>query len=106
MKIKDNRAFLVRCYDPVYTFVEKLQTIVTKFRIQQETGLIPANFIRHYYDVFCLLQMAKQEAFLLNDSETRKLFEREYQKSTALYYQGQPTFKEILSLIANNLDSL
>ena len=96
---------------------------------------MPANFIRHYYDVFCLLHndavksfigtpkyeahkkerfpakdqlvpLDKQEAFLLNDPETRKQFEREYQKSTALYYQGQPTFHEILSLISKNLASL
>ena len=134
MKIKDNRAFLVRCYDPGHTFVEKLQTIVTKFRIQQETGRIPANFIRHYYDVYCLLQndavksfigtpkyeahkkerfpakdqlvpLDKQEAFLLSNLETRKQFEREYQKSRALYNQGQPAFNEILSLISKNLAS-
>jgi len=135
IKIKDNRAFIVRCYDPGYTFVEKLQTIVTKLRIQQETGRIPANFIRHYYDVFCLLQndvvksfigtpayeahkkkrfpakdqmapLVKQEAFLLDNPETRKKFEREYQKSRALYYQGQPTFDEILSVISINLSNL
>ncbi len=135
MKIKDNRAFLVRCYDPGHTFVEKLQTIVTKFRIQQETGILPSNFMRHYYDVYCLLEndavknfigtpeyeahkkkrfpakdqlipLSKQEAFQLNDPGTRKQFEGEYQKSRALYYQGQPSFEEILNLISRNLVNL
>jgi hypothetical protein len=132
MKVKDNRAYAVRCYDPGHTFVEKLQTIVTKFRIQQETGLMPSNFMRHYYDLYCLLKndavknfigtpeyekhkkerfpakdqlilLSKQEAFLLNNAETRKQFEHEYQKSSALYYQGQPPFDEILGLILKNL---
>ena len=30
--ITDNRAKGVACYDPGYTFVEKLQTVSTKFR--------------------------------------------------------------------------
>ena len=34
VEIVDNRAVAVPCYDPGYTFVEKLQTISTKFRKQ------------------------------------------------------------------------
>lgn len=30
--VKDNRAIEIACYDQGYTFVEKLQTIATKFR--------------------------------------------------------------------------
>lgn len=135
IKIRDNRAYRVRCYDPGYTFVEKLQTLVTKFRNQQETGRIPPNFMRHYYDVFCLLEndavqnfigtpeyethkkkrfpvrdqqtpLSKQEVFLLKNAETRKRYEHEYQKTSALYYQGQPPFDEILDIIAKNLSKL
>jgi Nucleotidyl transferase AbiEii toxin, Type IV TA system len=135
MNIKNNRAYHVLCYDPGYTFVEKLQTIVTKFRHQQEEGRIPSNFMRHYYDVFCLLQndavksfvgtpeyeahikkrfpvkdqqtpLSKQEAFLLKNAETRKQYEHEYKKSSALYYQGQPSFDEVLGLILKNLADL
>jgi hypothetical protein len=40
----DNRAKAVACYDPRYTFVEKLQTVSTKFRKQQETGESPVDF--------------------------------------------------------------
>jgi hypothetical protein len=34
VQIIDNRAKAVACYDPGYTFVEKLQTVSTKFRLQ------------------------------------------------------------------------
>jgi hypothetical protein len=54
--IIDTRAKGVACYDPRYTFVEKLQTISTKFRRQQEKGTSPVDFMRHYYDVYELLE--------------------------------------------------
>ena len=55
VEIVDNRAKGIPCYHPGYTFVEKLQTISTKYRTQQESGSFPVNFMRHYYDVYCLL---------------------------------------------------
>jgi hypothetical protein len=125
--IIDNRAKAVSCYDPRYTFVEKLQTISTKYRKQQETGRFPENFMRHYYDVYCLLRrpevqdfigtdayrthkqrrfpkadnqdIAKNEAFLLNDSKTRAAYTKTYADSSALYYKEKPTFEQILSEI-------
>lgn len=135
MDVIDNKAHDVKCYHPGYTFVEKLQTIATKFRQFQETGKMPANFLRHYYDVFCLLNndavqeffgtekyhvhkkkrfpakdqelpLSKQEAFLLKDTATRELFEKEYKKTAALYYQGQPSFEEIMRTLAENSDKL
>src|SRR5262249_3692925 len=48
-KIIDNRAKGVPCYYPGYTFVEKLQTVSTKFRLQQENASSPIGFMRHYY---------------------------------------------------------
>lgn len=35
LNITDNRALNIACYHPGYTFVEKLQTIITKFRREQ-----------------------------------------------------------------------
>jgi len=98
--IIDNRAKGVACYDPGYTFVVKLQTISTKYRQQQQDKKFPPNFMRHYYDVYSLLDrpevqsfigtddytahkdrrfrsldnknIAKNEAFILSDPETRK----------------------------------
>ena len=135
MDVVDNKAYDVKCYHPGFTFVEKLQTIATKFRQQQETGKMPANFIRHYYDVACLLDndtvqdfigteeykkhkkdrfpkkdqevpLCKQEAFLLKASEIRKIFEKEYEKTSALYYQGQISLDDILKKISENLEKL
>jgi hypothetical protein len=50
--IIDNCANAVACYDPGYTFVEKLQTVSTKFRLQQAKQDSPTPFMRHYYDIF------------------------------------------------------
>src|SRR6266853_1608697 len=50
VEIIDNRAKGIACYDPGYTFVEKLQTISTKYRQQQKDKQFPPNFMRHYYE--------------------------------------------------------
>lgn len=126
--ILDNRAVDVACYHAGYTFVEKLQTISTKFRKQQADGSFPANFMRHYYDIYRLLDeptvqefigteaytlhknrrfpksdnqtLAKNEAFLLNDPDTRKTYAQAYDQSRALYYKSQPSFDDIMDAIA------
>ncbi len=130
----DNRAVDVPCYAPTHTFVEKLQTISTKYRRLTEAKEFPANFLRHYYDVYCLLKLrkvqefiktpayqkrkqqrfrsgdelaiAKNAAFTLSDPGQRDLFAREYKKSSALYYQGQPDFGLLLSRISEHLNSM
>lgn len=134
VKVVDNRAVGVACYSPAYTFVEKLQTVSTKFRKQQEAGTFPKNFLRHYYDIYCLLgnaqvqafigtaeyvahkqarfpqadnqHIASNEAFLLSRPETRTLYQREYEKTAALYYTGQIPFSEILARIHQNIERL
>ena len=131
----DNKAMQIPCYDPGYTLVEKLQAIATKFRKQDEGEKFPPNFMRHYYDVFCLLQkeevqkfigtddykkhkkrrfpnadqtvpLRENEAFLLKDQERRSLYKKEYESRPGLYYQGQPPFGEILAVINKNLKRL
>lgn len=135
VKVVDNRALQIPCYDPGYTLVEKLQAIATKFRNQKKEQDFPANFMRHYYDVFCLLQsqdvqrfigteeyakhkrnrfpkedqiapLGENEAFRLRDLERRALYKKEYERHPGLYYQGQPPFEEILAVIHRNLDRL
>jgi hypothetical protein len=64
VSIIDNRAKEVPCYDPGYTFVEKLQTISTKFRLQQASKNGPIDFMRHYYDIYGLLQRPEVQAFI------------------------------------------
>jgi len=135
VEVIDNKACDVKCYHPGYTFVEKLQTVTKKFRQFQEAGNLSPNFIRHYYDIACLLDVKavqdfigtkeyldhkdhqfrgadkeipvpEQEAFQLKNAETRKQFEKEYKTTSALYYQGQPSFDEILRTLLDNLDKL
>jgi hypothetical protein len=124
VEVIENRAKAVACYDPGYTLVEKLQTISTKFRKQQETDEFPANFMCHYYDVFSLLQrpeiqafvdseaykthkekrfpkadnpkIAENQAFLLSDPRTRATYKTAYTQTSALYYKTKPSFEEIL----------
>lgn len=125
--IVDNRARQVACYHPGYTLVEKLQAISTKFRQQQVTGDLPANFMRHYYDVFRLLQqpmvqaligtdayleqkakrfrtaddmdLTRNPAFVLAEPAVREKLASAYAASEALYYRGQPPFEEIIDSI-------
>ena len=133
--ITDNRALDVNCYHPGYTFVEKLQTIATKYRKEQETGKSNPNFMRQYYDLYCLLDhpgvqaflgtptyeahkqkrfpkadrdipIAENEAFLLSNPDTRKLFSERYTATSKLYYKGQPSFNEVLERIHKYLDQL
>lgn len=134
LDVADNQAKAVLCYHPGYTLVEKLQTISTKFRQVKPGEPFPANFIRHYYDVYFLLQypevqdfigtkayeahmearfrkadvrpLRDNEAFLLSDSETRERIKSRYEDSAALYYKGQVPFEEILRVIHENLDKL
>jgi Nucleotidyl transferase AbiEii toxin, Type IV TA system len=60
----DNRAKAVPCYNPGYTLVEKLQTISTKFRRNQEAKSNPIETMRHYYDVYSLLRRPEVQSFI------------------------------------------
>lgn len=132
--LTDNRAVEVPCYEPGYTFVEKLQTISTKFRQQQANGEMPTNFMRHYYDVYSLLgdvgvqafigsdayvahkaarfrdaddpDLRRNEAFWLREADTRRLYDRAYAATRALYYRKQPPLDDILARIAAVADRL
>ena len=123
--IIDNRAKGVPCYDPRYTFVEKLQTISTKFRRQQISKESPIDFMRHYYDAYNLLRrpdvqrfigsgaykahkqkrfrqgdnpdLTRNQAFILADLPTRELYAKAYDSGAALYFGKKPTFVEILA---------
>ena len=132
VNVTDNRATAVPCYAPTHTFVEKLQTISTKYRRLGEAQAFPANFLRHYYDVYCLLGLqevqdfmresayeerkaqrfrtgdeqaiARNPAFVLADAEQRQRFAKEYRKTAALYYQGQPDFEVLVERIHQHID--
>ena len=130
----DNTALDVLCYFPGYTLVEKIQTIVNKYRKETQGGQ-PVNFMRQYYDVYCLLKnhevqefigtpeylmhkaarfrgadkeipLPEHPALLLNDQNIRQKFEERYQASSALYYKEQPSFDEIIELIQRYISKL
>lgn len=122
----DNTARAVLCYLPEYTLVEKLQTIVNKFRKESANMEKPRNFLRQYYDVYCLLKhpdvlkfigtqeyeahkaarfhgadkgipLSEHPALLLPDKTMRSMFEKQYKNSSKLYYIDQPDFEVILA---------
>jgi Nucleotidyl transferase AbiEii toxin, Type IV TA system len=132
--IIDNRAKDVPCYHPGYTLVEKMQAISTKYRKQQENGTFPRNFMRHYYDIYALLQepdvqafigtpayfahkdkrfpnadnqnIRENEAFMFSDPAIRKIYEQEYYKTPRLYYRAQPAFEDVLACIHQWVEKL
>lgn len=135
IKIEDNRAIGIACYHPGYTFVEKLQTIVTKFRIEREKGTEKPNLMRQYYDVYCLLDnplvqkfigtddyqkhkrarflgkdkdvvIADHEAFLLGSADLQNRFKARYEATKSLYYKGQPPFEILIQRIRENIGRL
>jgi len=134
LDISNNQALEINCYLPEYTFVEKLQTISTKYRQQQKQQSLPTNFMRHYYDVYQLLNhqavsdfigtdkylehkqkrfrradekdLSRNEAFILSEQSTRALYKAEYNKTSALYFNGQPDFDDILVRISKFLHLL
>ena len=132
--VGDNRAVDVLCYEPSHTFVEKLHTLSTKYRGLPETGRLPPNFLRHDYDVYCLLGLpevldfigtpayearkrqrfraaderviVRNPALVLADPSRRKTFAAEYGRTAALYYQGQPPFEDIVARIHEHIERL
>lgn len=118
--ILDNRAYNVSCYYPEYTFVEKLHAISKKFRNQQKNGTLPINFLRHYYDVYQLLNhkriqdfigtsdyiehknkrfktqdekdLTKNPAFTLTNEDTFSLYSSEYEGKSNLYFGNNRNF--------------
>ena len=124
--IEDNRAKGIVCYKPEYTFVEKLDAVIRKYNKYQNSGKISENFIRHYYDLYCLLGQKEVQNFIgtkpyqahkkerlktLNDTvknhqafsfsnlKEKLLFEKEYINQKSLYYKGQVPFIKILNRI-------
>lgn len=135
IKITDNTAVDIICYDPGYTLVEKLQTIATKYRQEQTDGIVRKNYMRQYYDVHCLLKnpsvldfigtdpyyehkqrrfpkkdfaipVKENQAFLLSDPGQRDTFKKRYVETASLYYKGQPAFDELLETIHKHIDKL
>lgn len=135
IKIINNQANSVKCYLPEYTLIEKLQTISTKYCVNKQRNIeSPINFIRHYYDVYQLLQteqvkyflrtddyyLYKQEKFgILNELDLTKnpafqlsepgevdKFSSLYQKKAEIYFGVTPPFEKIIEYIKDNASML
>ncbi len=128
-EITDNRATQVACYRPEYTFVEKIQTVIRKFRKFEQEGKVTPNFLRHYYDIYMLLGDSNVRAFIGTSSylthkekrirgadrafEIARAFdvlqpklEAEYRRTKGLYYRGQIPLTEIVARIQPFLSRL
>ena len=109
-------------------------------RLQQAAAFVtpaapfPKNFLRHYYDLYCLLahpevlafigtpdyqarkrqrfrggdelNIALNPAFTLSDPTVRERYQRKYEETAGLYYAGQVPFPDILARIAEHIDRL
>ena len=119
-----------------HTFVEKLQAVVRKYRLYKESkqgANLPSNFIRHYYDLYQLIDRVEVQTFIgtpeyeafkkerfggddtkvsnsdalkLTDPGDRAVFEKEYTRSESLYFKGQPTLTQILERMAKDMARL
>jgi hypothetical protein len=129
----NNTATGVLCYHPGYTLVEKLQTIIRKYRNRNKPEASDdKNFMRQYYDVYCLLDnqaiqnfigsaeylshkatrikgtdsytsLSEHPALILSDEEIRESFKKRYLATSKLYYKTQPAFEDVLARIALNM---
>jgi hypothetical protein len=100
----------------------------TKYRQEQNDGIVRKNYIRQYYDLYCLLNtneeqefiktdayqthkkvrfpyadyiipISENEAFLLSDPKQRESLKKRYLATSKLYYKGQPDFEIVLNTI-------
>jgi hypothetical protein len=128
--VTDNRAIAVKCFNPEYTFVDKLQTICKRFRQHRDRNEErdrPRQFLRHYYDLFKLLELERvktfigtadyqtyklkklrgedakefvaRTAFTLTDEKIYHLFEKEFESMNTLLLSPGPTFKKVAERI-------
>ena len=125
--VLDNRALGVRCFNPEYTFVD-IQTICRRFRQHRDRNDPktdrPRNFLRHYYDLYMLLEVPRVKAFIgtdeyeaykrqklrttdaaefatraafrLQDAAAYALFENEFSAMDAMITPPRPGFAQIM----------
>lgn len=134
LDVMDNHARGVRCYNPEYTFVDKLQTICRRFRQRRDRNDPeqdrPRNFLRHYYDLYRLLEVPRVKAFIgtveyedykkvkikasdaqefatgepfkLEDQGTFALFEEEFKHMNTVLLAPAPKFKDLVERLREN----
>ncbi len=135
VKIINNQANRVKCFLPEYALIEKLQAISTQYRVNRKNNIeSPVNFIRHYYDVYQLLNTERVKKFLRTpEYQTYKIekfdtldepditknpafqlslqgemakFSALYQKKTEIYFGEVPPFEKIIATIQSHAAGL
>ena len=103
------------------------------YKAGKNNGQLPVNFLRHYYDLYCLLELEeiksfigtpeyedykkerfrgydteikKCDGFTLKDQKDRDVFKANYEKSSSLYYKGKVDFELILSRFQTIIEKL
>lgn len=102
--------------------------------MQQKNKTIPVNFLRHYYDIYKLLEnehvlkfigsdeyiahkkqrfpdsdesnIMKNSAFTMPDQNVRNLYSEEFKQKSAIYFGKQIEFKEVLDKISQYIQYL
>ena len=68
LEVEDTRAVGIKCFNPEFTFVDKLQTICRRFRQWRDRNDpqkdLPRQFSRHYYDLYMLLAVDRVKQFI------------------------------------------
>ena len=112
-----------------------MQTISTKYRVNKQRNIeSPINFIRHYYDIYQLLNtervkqfvgtetyqsyklekfgtldeldLTKNPAFQLAEPGEIDKFSTLYQKKAEIYFGAIPSFEKIIDYIKDNANRL
>lgn len=95
-EVIDNRALGVRCFNPEYAFVDKIQTICRRFRQHRDRNDPkqdpPRNFLRHYYDLYMLLEVARVKAFI-GTPEYKEYKKQKLKTSDAKEFDTRAPFK-------------
>lgn len=130
LDVTDNQALGIKCFNPEYTFVEKIQTISRRYRLFKERNDAPRKFLRHYYDLYKLLELDRVTGFIgsaeynaykdrklktkdldmfksldpfkLDDPEIYQLFEKEFQGVKPLFWGPGPEFKDVIQTIRSH----
>lgn len=138
LEIRDNRAPAIPCFNPEYTFVDKLQTICRRYRQYTDRRDAerdrPRKFLRHYYDLYKLLQLPRVRDFLgtpgyaayrevkikgadrdvfaartpfeIPDDEVVRDFEAEFATLAGLFFAPAPAFADIIREIRKHARAL
>jgi len=131
LALVDNRALGVKCFNPEYTFLDKIQTVCRRFRQHRDRNDPakdqPRFFLRHYYDLYMLLEVprvkafigkkeyetykkqklkaadaaefAARQAFRLDDAGVYALFEKEFSAMDGMITPPRPAFADIMARI-------